>query len=416
MRLRVAMLTALVALACVPQAAAAPALQLPFKKGATWWVNGPHSHDGKTGKRNSVDIGPGGATSATVLAAAGGIAHVVTCSGGKYVTIDHGDGWSTRYRHLGSVAQGIDGKRLSAGDVVGKTSSTCGGSTRFFHVHFGLFKNGEQQPLDGVSIGGYTIHAGKGQYSGYWTRNKDGAKVHTTGSDGFAHCCLTNDQSVTTTSNNPIGNYEGASSPSGGEVRVRGWAYDPNAKTAAVQIHAYVGGRAGAGGAKGYKLGPAKKKRDDVARSRKGIGPNHGFDVTFTTGLRGRKEICVYAIDIGPGTNKLLGCKAVEIRLKPGENDVIGTYTPPLVGDYNGDGFSDIHWYHPGEGGTMWFGTSTMGVFDKGYKNLVTGTYSPPLPGDYNGDGFDDIFFYKPGEGGDSIWFGTATKGQFLKP
>jgi len=143
-----------------------PTLYLPFATNATWWANGPHSGDGATGTRNNVDLGPGNGADATVLAAAAGTAHVFTCSGGYYVRVDHGGGWTTQYWHLGSVAPGLDGSSVSAGTYIGTSAIVCGNPTTFSHVHFGLYLNGVAYALDGVSIGGYTIHAGSGQYNG----------------------------------------------------------------------------------------------------------------------------------------------------------------------------------------------------------------------------------------------------------
>src|SRR6185437_13450897 len=129
-----------------------------------WWANGPHSDNGTSGTRNNVDLGPGGTDNpGQALAATDGTAHVGTCSGGYYVRIDHGDGWMTQYWHLASVAQGLDGKQVHPGAYLGTTGIVCGNPTHFSHIHFGLFHyvNGGWQPypLDGVSIGGYTIHA-----------------------------------------------------------------------------------------------------------------------------------------------------------------------------------------------------------------------------------------------------------------
>ncbi|MEX2447269.1 MAG: M23 family metallopeptidase, partial [Solirubrobacterales bacterium] len=369
--------------------AAPPKLQLPFAKGATWWVNGPHSDNGKSGARNSVDLGPGGSGAATVRAAAGGIAHTGTCGGGKYVTIDHGGGWSTRYWHLGSTAKGIDGKRVSAGKALGKTALVCGNPTQFSHVHFGLFKNGNQHSLDGVSIGGYTAHAGKTQYSGYWTRDKDKAEVHTTGSNGYAHCCLTNNQSTSSaTADNPRGHLDKLSSPSAGRVRVAGWAYDPNAKTKSIGIHVYIGGKAGAKGAKGYNLGKASRKRPDVAKAFKGAGPNHGFDSVLKTSRSGSTVVCVYALDVGPGSNVLLSCGTLSVRKAkpPGAG-------PPGKGDSTG-------WYDPGPHGWHLRNSLSPGpsdyIFPRGSK--LPGQI--PVVGDWNGDGRDSTGWYDPGPHG----------------
>jgi len=170
-----------------------PTLYLPFAWGASWWANGPHSDSGTSGVRNNVDLGPGGSAPAQVLAAADGIAHVSVCSGGYYVRVDHGGGWMTQYWHLGSVAPNLNGSYVHAGDYLGSTAIVCGNPTSFSHVHFGLFYNGQPYPLDGVSIGGYMIHAGSTQYNGSWTRNSDGATVHVT-TNGNANCCIANNQ------------------------------------------------------------------------------------------------------------------------------------------------------------------------------------------------------------------------------
>ena len=94
----------------------------------------------------------------------------------------------------------------------------------------------------------------------------------------------------------------------------------------------------------------------------------------------------------------------------PAENvrDVSGTYTPPLTGDFNGDGYDDIFWYKPGSGGdSVWQGKSDGTFRPLGQFRDVSGTYTP-LTGDFNGDGLDDIFWYKPGFGGDSVWQGKS--------
>jgi surface antigen len=112
---------------------------------------------------------------------------------------------------------------------------------------------------------------------------------------------------------NPTGSYDLASSPSPGEARIAGWAFDPDAKTTAVTIHAYVGAEAGQPGAEGHNLGPATHERADVGRAYPGVGNFHGFDFVFETSKRGSQPVCVYAINIGAGGNTLLGCKTVSI-------------------------------------------------------------------------------------------------------
>jgi hypothetical protein len=56
---------------------------------------------------------------------------------------------------------------------------------------------------------------------------------------------------------------------------------------------------------------------------------------------------------------------------------VSGDYVP-LVGDYNGDGKSDIFWYGPGAAqDALWSGTSTRGTFLDGVSVRVNGNYEP---------------------------------------
>lgn len=115
----------------------------------------------------------------------------------------------------------------------------------------------------------------------------------------------------------PIGSLElsGASHP--GQVRIRGWAFDPNLPSAPLAIRAFVGGRAGAEGAVENELGPiANLPRPPVAsKYTVTAGPNHGFDFTFPTLKSGPQAVCVYAVDIEPGTDRLLGCKSTAIQV-----------------------------------------------------------------------------------------------------
>jgi hypothetical protein len=55
---------------------------------------------------------------------------------------------------------------------------TCGdGTPGYRHVHFVLLYNGAEVAINGLSIGGYTIHEAPGAYCGTWTRNSDGSTV-----------------------------------------------------------------------------------------------------------------------------------------------------------------------------------------------------------------------------------------------
>jgi len=118
----------------------------------------------------------------------------------------------------------------------------------------------------------------------------------------------------TAASEDPIGAFEVAGSPAPGHLRVRGWALDKNAPTLPLAIRVYVGGRAGAPGALAHELGPvAGVERPDIGARYRAAGPQHGFDTSFATVKSGPQPVCVYALNTGPGADRLLGCKNAAI-------------------------------------------------------------------------------------------------------
>jgi hypothetical protein len=87
---------------------------------------------------------------------------------------------------------------------------------------------------------------------------------------------------------------------------------------------------------------------------------------------------------------------------------ISGNYSPK-VGDFNGDGRSDILWYLPGTGQDMvYFGNSWGNGFDVSY---VTQDLSMQVAiADFNNDGRDDILWHVPSTGQNTIWYGQANK------
>lgn len=107
----------------------------------------------------------------------------------------------------------------------------------------------------------------------------------------------------------PYGAVDEVSRPSPNEVKVAGWAFDPDT-TAPIDIHAYVGGPAGVGA--GTNLGPANNKRNDFAAEWPGYGPYHGYSAKLR--IRGTdNRVCLYAINKGPGGNILIRCRRYRI-------------------------------------------------------------------------------------------------------
>ena len=126
----------------------------------------------------------------------------------------------------------------------------------------------------------------------------------------------------------PIGSLDLAGSPTPGQVRVKGWAFDLSAPTQPLAIRAYVGGKAGASGALEYELGAvANQLRLDVGAKYRLAGASHGFDVSFPTVKSGSQPICVYAINTGGGADTLLGCKTIAIPVAITVSNVRATAT-----------------------------------------------------------------------------------------
>ena len=113
---------------------------------------------------------------------------------------------------------------------------------------------------------------------------------------------------------NPVGYLDLAKAAAPGQVRVRGWAFDPNAPTEPLAIRLAVGGKDGTPGAATYELGAvATRGRRDVGQQFPEAGPRHGFDVSLPTVKSGHQRVCAYALNIASGEDRLLGCKGTTI-------------------------------------------------------------------------------------------------------
>ena len=87
-----------------------------------------------------------------------------------------------------------------------------------------------------------------------------------------------------------------------------------------------------------------------------------------------------------------------------------GSGVNPVVGDFNGDGRSDVFFYAPGSSTDyLWISKPTDAQGSAADRFSVTtlpisGTYTPVV-GDFDGNGATDIFWYAPGTNPDSIWY-----------
>lgn len=117
-------------------------------------------------------------------------------------------------------------------------------------------------------------------------------------------------RSVSVLSQDPVGRLDDATAVPGG-FRVHGWAADPDAPTAPLQVHTYRDGQPVA-------VTTANQLRPDLSAVDGGrYGPSHGW--TTGTVLTGeRAQVCSYALNVGRGsTNTTLGCRQLSRSLTP---------------------------------------------------------------------------------------------------
>lgn len=89
-------------------------------------------------------------------------------------------------------------------------------------------------------------------------------------------------------------------------VTVTGWASEPDYHARPVTVVAYLDGTS-------MRTLAAKRNRPDVAAANPGVYRKSGFSTTITAAA-GAHNVCVWAVNVGPGANTLLGCKAIDTR------------------------------------------------------------------------------------------------------
>lgn len=118
---------------------AAPAFQLPFPCGQVWAGQTRSNHS----PTNAIDFNRTDDLGDPVVAAAAGkvtrVANEGNVSYGRWVEIDHGGGYRTRYAHLNSQSVSV-GQSVSRGQKIGTVGSTGGSSGP--HLHYEVRLNG----------------------------------------------------------------------------------------------------------------------------------------------------------------------------------------------------------------------------------------------------------------------------------
>ena len=106
---------------------------------------------------------------------------------------------------------------------------------------------------------------------------------------------------VTMPTGSPKGALETANAPGIGLVDVVGWAYDPDTVDP-IRVHVYVDGAG---------FASVLADVDRTTPSLPGYGTRHGFGTRLVGVAPGTHRVCAYGIDVGPGSNALLGCRDV---------------------------------------------------------------------------------------------------------
>ncbi|RWZ68530.1 hypothetical protein ELQ92_04815 [Labedella populi] len=89
-----------------------------------------------------------------------------------------------------------------------------------------------------------------------------------------------------------------------GGVDVRGWALDPDTRNA-IDVHVYVDGRH-------TSTLTANGTRADIGRAYPAYGDAHGYSARIQMSA-GSHNVCVYALNVGSGTNVLVRCQKVVV-------------------------------------------------------------------------------------------------------
>ena len=118
-----------------------PALDVPFKCGvkvigSTWAAHNPlKAIDFRLPYGSRVDASAGGRVTYGNL---GGSSY------GRYIVIDHGNGWKTRYAHLAKVY--VTSGKVGRGDPIG-VSGDSGKAAGAPHLHYEQIYNGKVVPI-----------------------------------------------------------------------------------------------------------------------------------------------------------------------------------------------------------------------------------------------------------------------------
>jgi len=218
------------------------------------------------------------------------------------------EAWTEKLHSLGYLAGVYSSSASGIEDLAGQIGT---GYELPDHVWVANW-NGQQNTADSVlPASAWNPHRRIHQYRGGHNETYGGVTINI---DNNYVDAATVGSATLVSGDNPVGYLDLATSPAPGQVRVRGWAFDPNALTEPLSIRLSVGGKEGTAGAATYELGAvATRSRRDVAAEFPEAGPRHGFDLSLATVKSGRQRVCAYALNVSSGEDRLLGCKGATI-------------------------------------------------------------------------------------------------------
>jgi hypothetical protein len=178
-----------------------------------------------------------------------------------------------------SLTYTVDGKQVATGTANQTKSGFDSAHPGYGNAH------GYTQKLTGIGPGKHTVCV----------------VAKNVGGGSNASTC----KSVAAATGNPTLLLDEVSSPAPGQIRVRGWAIDPDT-AASLRVHVYFDGAAGVSIA-------ADQAKPSLATVYGGFGGNHAFSSTFTGKKAGATSVCVFAINQGAGVNTEV-CKSVTVQ------------------------------------------------------------------------------------------------------
>jgi Domain of unknown function (DUF1906) len=219
------------------------------------------------------------------------------------------EAWTKKLHSLGYLSGVYSSSASGIADLAGRIGS---GYVLPDHLWIANW-NGQQSTADSVvPASAWASHQRIHQYEGGHNETYGGVTINI--DNDYVDAATVGSATLSTSSDDPIGHLDLTGGGVPGQVRVKGWALDPDLPTEPVGIAVLVGGRAGSAEALEYSLGAiAVNSRSDVRALYPQAGGKHGFDVRIPTVKSGPQPVCVYAINTGPGANRLLGCKATTI-------------------------------------------------------------------------------------------------------